>query len=137
MSAHAKEPTRIPIDKAVPRLGDALAYYEHSDVGRCLERYKRMTGHDPHIYESTIEACRTFVKVPNEPFRKPYLQMRKADEGHWADLFREELHAIRAYRLSWAGKPTRVGPEPLESRDLSDYMRDVLGLKTRKNSNGG
>lgn len=135
----------IPLNEAVPMLAEALAYYDETDVRRWFDRYERMTGHEPRVYPATIKDCRTFVKVPNEPFRKAYLALNQpmvlgvpaeygpgaeesnvtGSEMEWAGIFREELTRVEA------------GPRNTDARRLRDYLSDALGIRPRKGSSGG
>ena len=131
----------IPLDEAIPRLADALAYYTEDDIREWFKRYERMTGHQPRVYPSTIEDCRTFRKVPNAPFRKAFVEMSESGklgrkllkttgahrgtyEPEWVGLFRDELLRLK------------VGPANTSCTSLTDYLRDKLGLKARKAGNG-
>lgn len=132
----------IPTEKAIPMLADALAYYDETDVQRWFERQQRITGHYPTVWPSTIEDVKTFKRVPNEPFRQPWLEVRRPQEGEevtngrrqgiepiWASLFREELTRVINLPEALDSPPTKIGPGDLSYSSIVDYLRSALGIR--------
>ena len=135
----------IPISEAVPMLADALEYYDKHDVKRWFQRYRKMTGHPPKVYQSMIDDCRTFKKVPNEAFRQVFAKRSEAmvlgvptkhgSAGNHSGVLGTELNWIGLLREEFIR--LGVGPKDLTTTRMTSYLYDVLGTKVRTGGSGG
>lgn len=142
----------VPTNEAIPMLADALAYYDETDVQRWFDRGRRMTGRYPIVYQSTIDDVRTFRKVPNEPFRAPFLALSApmilgeravagANEGgsahkDWQHLFKEELEHVRKLPEALDFHSGQIGPRDLSPSRIGGYLNDALGCKAHSGTGG-